>query len=152
MVGSETRTNSYSRVLSTTCMHACVLSRFSHVWLFVTLWPVACQAPLSTGLSRQEYWSGLPGPPPGDLPDPGIKPRSPALQADSFTAEPPGKPVRDYCSALKRNGIQTHATTPQIDEPWKTMLSKRSHSPKDKYRTIPLIWGTQTNQSHRDKQ
>ena len=73
MVGSETRTNSYSRVLSTTCMHACVLSRFSHVWLFVTLWPVACQAPLSTGLSRQEYWSGLPGPPPGDLPDPGIK-------------------------------------------------------------------------------
>jgi len=44
------------------------------------------------GFSRQEYWSGLPFPPPGDLPDPGIKPRSPALQADSLPSEPPGKP------------------------------------------------------------
>ena len=47
----------------------CVLSRFSHVRLFVTLWTVACQAPLSMGFSRQEYWSGLPFPPPGHLPD-----------------------------------------------------------------------------------
>ena len=52
------------------------------------------QAPLSMGLSRQEYWSGLPCPSPGDLPDPGIKPRSPALQADSLPFEPPGKPPR----------------------------------------------------------
>ena len=44
------------------------------------------------GFSRQEYWSGLPFPPPGDLPDPGIKLRSPALQADSLPSEPPGKP------------------------------------------------------------
>ena len=51
----------------------------SHVWLFVTLWTVAYQAPPSMGLSRQEYWSGLLFPSPGDLPDPGIKPRSPAL-------------------------------------------------------------------------
>ena len=52
----------------------------------VTLWAVACQAPLSMGFSRQEHWSGLPCPPPGDLPDPRIKPvspESPALQADS---------------------------------------------------------------------
>ena len=49
---------------------------------------VACQAPLSMGLSRQEYWSGLPFPPPGDLPDAGIKPRSPALQVDSLLTEP----------------------------------------------------------------
>ena len=53
----------------------------------VTPWTVARQAPLSVGFSRQEYWSGLPFPSPGDLPDPGIKPRSPALQADSLPAE-----------------------------------------------------------------
>ena len=53
-----------------------MLSRFSHVQLSVTLWTVACQAPLSMGFSRQEYWSGLPCPPPGDLLDPGIKPMS----------------------------------------------------------------------------
>ena len=57
--------------------------------------PMDCshQAPLSMGFLRQEYWSGLPCPPPGDLPNPGIKPRSPALQAgDSLPFEPPGKP------------------------------------------------------------
>ena len=53
----------------------------------VTPWTVACQAPLSMGLSRQEYWSGLLFPSPGDLPDPGIKPRFPVLQADSLPTE-----------------------------------------------------------------
>ena len=53
---------------------------------------VAHQATPSMGFSRQEYWSGLPFPSPGDLPDPGIKPRSPTLQADALTSEPPGKP------------------------------------------------------------
>ena len=52
----------------------------------VTPWTVASQAPLSTGFSRHEYWSGLPFPSPGDLPDPGIEPRSPALQADSLSS------------------------------------------------------------------
>ena len=52
------------------------------------------QAPLSTGFSRQEYWTGLPCPPPGDLPNPGIESRSPALQADSLLPEPPGKPEK----------------------------------------------------------
>ena len=65
----------------------------SHVWLFVTLWTVAYQDPQFMGFSRQEYWSGLPFPSPGDLPDLGIEPRSPALQADSFPSEPPGKPT-----------------------------------------------------------
>ena len=59
---------------------ACVLSRSSHVRLIVTLLAVACQGPLSMGFSRQEYWSGLPFPPPGDLSDPGIEAESPALQ------------------------------------------------------------------------
>ena len=53
-----------------------MLSHFSHVRLFATSWAVALQAPLSVGSSRQKYWSGLPCPPPGDLPDPGIKPES----------------------------------------------------------------------------
>ena len=63
----------------------------SRVWLFATPWTVAYQAPPSMGFSRQECWSGLPFPSPGDLPDPGIKPGSPALQADALLSEPPGK-------------------------------------------------------------
>ena len=61
--------------------------------LFVTPWTVTYQAPPSMGFSRQEYWSGLPFPSPGDLPDSGIEPRSPALQADALSPEPPGKPL-----------------------------------------------------------
>ena len=57
----------------------CMLGHFSHVWLFAAPWTVACQAPLSMGFSRQEYRSGLPFSSPGDLPDPGIEPRSPTL-------------------------------------------------------------------------
>ena len=64
---------------------------FSRVRLFATPWTVAHQAPPSMGFSRQEYWSGLPFPSLGYLPDPGIEPRSPALQADTLTSEPPGK-------------------------------------------------------------
>ena len=62
----------------------------SHVRQFVTPWAVAIQAPLSMGLSRQECWSGLPFPSPGDLPDLGIEPGSPTLQADSLLTELPG--------------------------------------------------------------
>ena len=73
-------------------MRACM---FSHSVMLRSLQPyglyVARQAPLSMGFSRQEYWSGLPRPPPGDLLDPGIKPRSPALLADSLPSEPSGK-------------------------------------------------------------
>ena len=65
----------------------------SRVWLFATPWTAAHQAPQSMEFSRQEYWSGLPFPFPGDLPNPGIEPRSPALQADTLLSEPPGKPI-----------------------------------------------------------
>ena len=58
-----------------------MLSHFSHVQLFVTLWTVACQAPLSMGILQQEYWSRLPFPSPGDLPDPGMEPASPTSPA-----------------------------------------------------------------------
>ena len=64
---------------------------FSRVRLFATPWTVAYQAPPSMEFSRQEYWSGLPFPSPGDFPDPGIESGSPALQADSLPSEPPGK-------------------------------------------------------------
>ena len=60
----------------------------SRVRLFVTPWAVAYQAPPSMGFSRQECWSGLPFPSPGDLPDPGIEPGSPTLQADALSSEP----------------------------------------------------------------
>ena len=58
----------------------------------MTPWAAADQASLSVEFCRQEYWSGYPFPPPGNLPDPGIEPRSPTLQADSLLSEPPGKP------------------------------------------------------------
>ena len=63
----------------------------SRVRLFATPWTVAYQALPSMGFSRQECWSGLPFPSPGDLPNPGIEPRSPTLQADTLPSEPPGK-------------------------------------------------------------
>ena len=67
---------------------ACMLNCFSHVQLFGTPWTIAHQAPLSMRFPRQEYWSGLPCPPPGDLPDPGIKPTS--LTSATWEAHPFG--------------------------------------------------------------
>ena len=84
-----------------------MLSRFSQVRHFSTLWTVSCQAPLFMGFSRQAYWSGLPCPSPGDLPNPGSKPRSPALQTDSLQREPPGNP--------KETRVGCHAKTSELD-------------------------------------
>ena len=78
------------------CVCVCVCESLNHVWLFVTLWTVAHQAPLSMEFSRQEIWSGLPFPSPEDLPNPGIKSGSFALRADSLLAEPPGKATCVY--------------------------------------------------------
>ena len=76
---------------------------------FVTLWTVTHQAPLSMEFSRQEYWSGLPCPPAGDLPDPGIEPMNPALANGFFTSEPHGKPLRlSFVQLLSR--VQLFAT------------------------------------------
>ena len=71
------------------CVCACLVISNS----LVTPWTVACQAPLSMEFSRQEYWSGLPFPPPRDLPDLGIEPGAPTVQVDSLASEPPGKPL-----------------------------------------------------------
>ena len=73
--------------------HVCVYVLASKLCLTLCD-PIACKASLTMGLSRQEYWSGLPFPSPGDLPNPGIEPGSPALQGDSLLSEPPGKPVQ----------------------------------------------------------
>ena len=87
-------------------MHVCVCvpSHFSHVWLFVTLWTVAHQAPLCMGFSKQENWSRLPCPPPGDLPYPGIKLTflvSPSLASRFFTIRAiQGAPVGTYIGLL----------------------------------------------------
>ena len=77
----------------------------SRVRLFATPWTVAHPASPSMGFSRQEYWSGLPFPSPGDLPNPGIEPGSPALEADALTSEPPGKKLRlnEVIEVVKQN-------------------------------------------------
>ena len=78
----------------------CMCAKSLCVQLFVTLWTVICQAPLFMGFSRQEYWSGLPCAPPGDPPNPEIKPKCPALQVDSLQSEPPGKPKNTGVGSL----------------------------------------------------
>jgi len=75
----------------------------SRVRLFATLWTVAYQAFPSMGFSRQEYWSGLPFPSPGNLPDPRIEPRSPALETHALTSEPPGKPHNWVISRIHKS-------------------------------------------------
>ena len=86
--------------------HACVLSRFSRVCLFATLWAVSHQAPQITGFSREEYWREVPCPSPGDPPDPGIEPKAPALQADFFfTTEPLGNIRKNIITDLLNDGI-----------------------------------------------
>ena len=81
--------------------HIVKVKSLSRVRLFATPWTVAYQAFPSMGFSRQEYWSGLPFPSPGDLPDPGIGPGSPALEAGALTSEPPGKPhIHIYMSPI----------------------------------------------------
>ena len=84
---------------------------------FVTPWTVACQAPLSMGFSRQEYWSGLPFPSPGDLPDLGIKLRSP------LTSEPPGKTLHGLDSQVNDLHFQMYVDVDEIFQN-KTFISK----------------------------
>ena len=84
------------KVYSLHCSYLVVLSNS-----FATPWTVACQPPLSMGFPRQEYWSGLPFPSPGDLPAPGIESACPALVGRFSTTEPPGKPVYSYSNSIE---------------------------------------------------
>ena len=90
-------------------IYSAVFHLFGHVQLFVTLWTVAHQTPSSMGFSRQECLTGLPCPPPGDIPDPEIEPMSsPALKVDSLPVVPPGKPIYIYIYIYKHTHTQTH--------------------------------------------
>ena len=86
------------------------MKSLSRVGLFATQWTVFYQASPSMGFSRQEYWSGLPFPSPGDLPDPRIEPVSPALEADALTFEPPGKHLVSKSCPILSDPI--HCSTP----------------------------------------
>ena len=107
-----------------------------------TLGTVVCQAPLSIGLSRQEFWSELPCPPPRDLPNPGIEPGSPALEADSLPPEPPGKP---YISVyICHTHIYIHIYTERERErstgtQWIILLSSPAFSFYSEYPSIHFM-------------
>ena len=90
--GGKGWTEAHSQVESSELSNSVVVWSLSRVQLSATSWTAACQAPLSMEFSRQEYWSGLPFPSPGDLPNPEIKSESPALAGRFFSTEPPGKP------------------------------------------------------------
>ena len=115
-----------------------VLSHCSHVWLFATLWTIAHQAPLSMGFSRQEYWSGLSCSPPGDLPNPGIKPASlmsPALAGGFFTTsatwEAPaiyffGVIVQNYCRCIIKH-LGLHFLYQRIPDTCQQLLDSQTN-------------------------
>ena len=103
--------------------HMSEMKSFSHVQLFATPWTVAYQTPPSLGFSRQEYWSVLPFLPPGDPPNPGIKLRSLALQADALPSEPPRKP-----NALTWT---TWNSKSSVDQIYKNKLKKRNEKDVD---------------------
>ena len=104
--------------------HLHVYCHFSHAWIFANLWTIARQAPLSMGFSRQEYWSGLPFPPPGDLPDPGIEPVSlisPALAGRFFITSATWE--AQFPSVLfKINGWSLSDPQLLLDEPFNDVL------------------------------
>ena len=102
---------------------------------FANLWSISHQAPLSTGFPRQEYWSGLLSPSPEDLPDPEIKPNSPALQSDSLTLSHQGSPWWNITQLLK---IKKYAICSNSDEP-RDFHTQSSQTMKEKYHIILLV-------------
>ena len=112
----------------------------SRVWLFAAPWTVAYQAPASMGFSRQEYWSGLPFPSP-DLPYPGIEPRSPALEADALTSEPPGNlPPRQKClNCLLRKVIKDHSQDKQGEKSNLADIIHLSEVFPNKFSSLPIL-------------
>ena len=114
----------YIAIFSSNCrLHSTsVVQLCSCVQFFAIPWTVAHQSLLSMGFSRQGYWSGLPFPPPEDLPDPGTEPASPALAAEFFTTEPPGKPQQyrqhPINTLLKKANLSGHLINEVPDVPW----------------------------------
>ena len=119
--------------LSYPSWHSSMLNHFSHVQLYATLMSVTRQAPLSIRFSRQGYWSGLPFPSPEDLSDPGIEPRSPALEADALTSEPPGKiliiiVIIYMCMVLYSLQYLSHPLNPLIGTSLRRQMEPRRSS------------------------
>ena len=113
----------------------------SRVWLFATPWTIAYQSPPSMEFSRQKYWSGLPFPSRGDLPDPGIEPRSPTLQADALPCEPPGKP----------HGLSSPWNSPGQNMEWVAFpFSRGSSQPRDRTQVSCIAGGFFTSWATRE--
>ena len=102
----------------------------SRVQLSVTPWTATCQAPLSMDFSRPEYWRRLPFSSPEDLPNPGIEPRSPALQADSLLSEPPGKPsLHTKMSTIKDRNSRDLVDAEETKTKWKEHTEDQIYYP-----------------------
>ena len=127
----------------------CVLSCFSHVRLFVSLRTITSQAPLSIGLSRQEYWSGL-HPPPGVLPNPGWNPHPLCLlhwQASSLTLAPPGKPISGYRGSQIFQNMLFSTQSFSLFSP-KIWLWKGLHRVMDSNKNFELLVSRKTSYKH----
>ena len=107
-------------IFHVSCINLCVcVCTLSHVLLFAAPWTIAWQAPLSMEFPKQEYWSGLPFPPPGNLPDPGIKPMSPALAGRSLPLNHQGSPLLIYITSKydsKISSCKRQMQEPSIDQ------------------------------------
>ena len=129
------------------CERKWTCSLLSCARLFANPWIVANQTPRSMEFSRQKYWNGLPFPSPGDLPNPGIKPKSPALRADSLAAELSGKPLKIKTTVKISQFSNTFKVmhTPKF-QGWKITCSSRKvvMRSEDPLETLPLRLGIQT--------
>ena len=128
------------------CVRACMLSHFCE-----TLQTVAHQAPLSMGFSRQQYWSGLPLPSPEDLPNTGIKPSSPSLQADSLPSEPPEKSLPSWGATttrkVKSQGSDSRYSPPgDLPNPGIEPMSLLSPALAGRFFTTSTTW--EANSTH----
>ena len=129
---------------STPALGGCLTFYSKRQVLVTQLYPTLCnpmdcshEAPPPMGFSRQEYWSGLPFPSPGDLPNPGIEPGSPTLQADTLTSEPPGKPQSNSCDAMDCSlpGSSVHRTRQARILEWVAIsFSRGSSQPRNQTR------------------
>ena len=108
-------------------VYLCLISHFSHILLFVTLWTVAHQVPQSMRFSRQENWNGLPCPSPWDCPDPGIKPASPALQVDSLPVSYQGRRRSLVSMGSQRVGYYFTFTFTREDQLYETSAYLPNH-------------------------
>ena len=124
----------------------CTLSRVSHVWFFATLWTTACQDPLPMRFSRQEYWSGLLCPPPGDLPDPRIKPMSltslalaDGLFSPSTTWEALILQLKQLIQRSWQAVSESHRNKPTLELKTNSILNNRHEA--DQTTTWPVSWG-----------